>query len=71
MLAFNGLLQQTKDYLISKDTTIEGFNIGINQGEVAGQTVMHVHIHLIPRRNGDVKNPRGGIRHTIPGKGYY
>jgi ATP adenylyltransferase len=71
LLAFNGLLQQTKDYLISKDTTIEGFNIGINQGEVAGQTVMHVHIHLIPRRNGDVKNPRGGIRHTIPGKGYY
>jgi diadenosine tetraphosphate (Ap4A) HIT family hydrolase len=49
----------------------QGFNIGINQGEAAGQTVMYPHIHLIPRYQGDVANPRGGIRHIIPGKGYY
>lgn len=71
LLAYNSLLQQTKDYLMAKDESIEGFNIGINQGDVAGQTVMHVHVHLIPRRKGDVENPKGGIRHTIPGRGYY
>jgi len=49
----------------------DGYNIGINVGEVAGQTVMHVHVHLIPRYGGDVEDPRGGIRHVIPGKGYY
>ncbi len=47
------------------------FNIGINQGKDAGQTIFHCHIHLIPRRAGDVENPRGGIRHLIPGKGGY
>ena len=49
----------------------DGFNIGVNCGEVAGQTVMHAHVHLIPRYAGDVPNPRGGIRHVIPGKGNY
>ena len=49
----------------------DGFNVGINVGPTAGQTIFHVHIHLIPRYKGDVKNPKGGIRHTIPGKGYY
>ena len=52
----------------------EGFNIGINNGEVAGQSVMWPHVHLIPRRKGDVKDPKrvkGGIRHVIPLKGYY
>jgi len=49
----------------------EGFNIGVNQGEVAGQTVGQLHFHMIPRRTGDVENPRGGVRHTIPGKGDY
>ena len=39
--------------------------------EVAGQTVFHCHVHLIPRRKGDVKNPRGGVRHVISGKGDY
>ena len=42
-----------------------------NDGEVDGQTVPHCHVHLIPRRRGDVENPRGGVRHTIPGKGSY
>lgn len=49
----------------------EGFNIGMNYGAVAGQTVDWPHIHLIPRRKGDVKDPVGGVRNTIPGKGNY
>jgi diadenosine tetraphosphate (Ap4A) HIT family hydrolase len=49
----------------------EGFNIGLNYGEVAGQTVPWPHIHLIPRRKGDVPDPVGGVRNTIPGKGNY
>ena len=49
----------------------DGWNIGVNIGEHAGQTVFHVHMHIIPRYIGDVKNPRGGFRHIIPGKGYY
>lgn len=49
----------------------DGFNIGINCGEAAGQTVMHVHIHIIPRYRGDVENPRGGVRGVIPGRRDY
>lgn len=49
----------------------DGYNIGINVGEAAGQTVMHLHVHVIPRYRGDVENPRGGVRHVIPGKGNY
>jgi diadenosine tetraphosphate (Ap4A) HIT family hydrolase len=49
----------------------DGYNIGINAGEAAGQTVMHLHVHLIPRYRGDVADPRGGIRHVMPGKGNY
>ncbi len=49
----------------------DGFNIGINIGESAGQTVNHVHIHLIPRYNGDVEKPRGGVRGVIPEKQNY
>jgi diadenosine tetraphosphate (Ap4A) HIT family hydrolase len=49
----------------------DGFNIGLNYGEAAGQTVPWPHIHLIPRRQGDVADPVGGVRHTIPGKGNY
>ena len=48
-----------------------GFNIGVNVNEVAGQTVPHVHVHIIPRYEGDVANPRGGVRHVIPWKGNY
>lgn len=57
--------------LIEKDFNPEGYNIGMNCGEVAGQTVMHFHCHLIPRYKGDMTDPRGGIRHCIEGKGYY
>ena len=49
----------------------DGFNIGFNSGEAAGQTVMYPHVHLIPRRKGDVEDPVGGVRNTIPGKGNY
>ena len=65
------LLNFGKDYLVGLDSSIQGFNIGVNSGEVAGQTVMHCHTHLIPRRNQDVSDPRGGIRHIIPYKGFY
>lgn len=56
---------------ISKEFHPDGFNLGINIGKAAGQTVEHVHIHLIPRFSGDMKNPRGGVRHCVEGKGYY
>lgn len=49
----------------------EGFNLGINVGEVAGQTIAHVHLHVIPRYRGDVPNPRGGVRGVVPGKQSY
>ena len=71
ILACNALLLQTKQQLLSTDSSIGGFNIGVNLGEAAGQTIFHCHIHLIPRRSGDVENPRGGVRHLIPGKGFY
>jgi len=49
----------------------DGFNVGVNSGEAAGQSVWHAHIHVIPRYVGDVPNPRGGIRNVISGKGNY
>jgi diadenosine tetraphosphate (Ap4A) HIT family hydrolase len=48
-----------------------GYNVGVNIGATAGQTMMHVHVHLIPRYAGDVTDPRGGIRNVLPGKGPY
>lgn len=49
----------------------DGFNIGMNNGKSAGQTIDWPHIHLIPRRKGDVEDPTGGVRNVIPGKGNY
>jgi len=49
----------------------DGFNIGINVDETAGQTIFHLHVHVIPRYRGDVPNPRGGVRHVIPAKADY
>lgn len=57
--------------IIEKDHSPNGYNIGMNCGESAGQTVMHFHCHVIPRYLGDMENPRGGIRHCVEGKGYY
>ena len=71
LLACDDLLRKLRTSFLSSDPSIVGFNIGLNAGEVAGQTIFHCHFHLIPRRRGDVENPRGGVRHLIPGKGYY
>ena len=65
------LMIEAAKKLIEKEYKPDGYNIGMNCGETAGQTVFHCHTHLIPRRTGDVENPRGGVRHTIPGKGFY
>ncbi len=65
------MLDIIKDYLLEKDKTITGFNVGFNDGTDAGQTIFHCHIHVIPRRKNDVLNPVGGIRNIIPGKGIY
>ena len=64
------VLHQTK-ILIRETYLPDGFNIGINEGEAAGQTVPHLHIHLIPRYEGDVVCPRGGVRGVIPSKRNY
>ena len=69
LLACNDLLRQVRRGILIEDKKVAGFNIGINVGELAGQTVFHCHIHLIPRRKGDVENPRGGVRNLILGKG--
>ena len=60
-----------KTQIEEKDKSVKGFNIGTNSGKVAGQSIMHCHIHLIPRRKGDIKNPRGGVRGVIPSKQKY
>ena len=71
LIACDDLLRQIREEIQIADISVDGFNIGINSGASAGQTIFHCHIHLIPRRSGDVENPKGGIRHLIPGKGYY
>jgi len=65
------LLREARLQILTLDSGVGGFNVGINNGEAAGQTIFHSHIHLIPRRAGDIDNPRGGVRNTIPGQGGY
>jgi diadenosine tetraphosphate (Ap4A) HIT family hydrolase len=65
------LIHQLRGDILKEDTEVEGFNIGVNAGQVAGQTIFHSHIHLIPRRSGDVQNPPGGVRLVIAGKGHH
>jgi len=65
------ILKKEKISLMSLDKKITGFNVGVNAGVDAGQSIMHCHIHLIPRRKGDIKNPRGGVRGVIPSKQKY
>ena len=69
--AIDQLLRHQKENLSRHDPDIRGWNVGINCGETAGQTVFHAHIHLIPRREGDCPDPRGGVRCVIPGKAQY
>lgn len=69
--AIQDLLLKGKEIATKDDRRIQGFNIGINSGQAAGQTIFHCHTHLIPRREHDVKNPAGGVRHIIDGMGYY
>ena len=65
------LLMLARQNIVEIDKTVTGFNIGINVGKDAGQSIFHCHIHLIPRRKGDVERPRGGVRAVIPGKQAY
>ena len=65
------LIKKRKLQLEEQDPSIKGFNIGVNNGRAAGQTVMHCHVHLIPRRSGDVKRPEGGVRGVLPEKQTY
>jgi len=68
---FKFALAMGEENVASKSNTITGYNIGLNTGESAGQTCMYPHVHLIFRRDGDCENPKGGIRHCVPGKGDY
>ena len=69
--ACNELILKTKEKILKQDFSVKGFNIGTNAGKFAGQSIMHCHIHLIPRREGDVQNPQGGVRSVIPNKQHY
>lgn len=57
--------------LLDEEFKPDGYNIGVNVGSAAGQSILHAHIHIIPRYKGDVENPQGGVRHVIPKKGHY
>lgn len=69
--AINSLIAEQKKLLQDLDSMIDGFNIDMNCGETAGQTIFHSHVHLIPRRKGDVENPRGRVRRIIIENVYY
>ena len=66
IVACDQLIKKIKKKIEIKDPLVKGFNIGTNSGKVAGQSIMHCHIHLIPRRQGDVNKPQGGVRSVIP-----
>ena len=71
LVACNELIQIIKKEITKKDQTVKGFNLGTNIGKVSGQSILHCHLHLIPRREGDVDNPQGGVRSVIPNKQHY
>jgi len=64
-------LKKERQSLLNLDKKITAFNVGVNVGKDAGQSIMHCHIHLIPRRIGDIENPKGGVRGVIPSKQKY
>jgi diadenosine tetraphosphate (Ap4A) HIT family hydrolase len=64
------LIKEEKE-LIDQEFSPDGYNIGVNVGPAAGQSIFHVHIHIIPRYAGDVENPQGGVRHVIPKNAHY
>jgi len=68
---FKFALAMGEENVASKSNNVTGYNVGVNMGESAGQTCMYPHVHLIFRRDGDCENPKGGIRHCVPGKGDY
>jgi diadenosine tetraphosphate (Ap4A) HIT family hydrolase len=65
------LLINLRQQILESDATVIGFNIGMNCGLAAGQTIEHAHIHLIPRRSGDTPNPQGGVRGVLPARMAY
>jgi diadenosine tetraphosphate (Ap4A) HIT family hydrolase len=69
--AVHALLLEMRGEISRIDATVTGFNVGVNVGQAGGQSIFHVHVHLIPRRDGDVEQPRGGVRGIIPGKQDY
>ena len=71
LLSCHDLIKKIKKEILKKDNSVLGFNIGTNAGKIAGQSIMHCHIHVIPRRVGDVDNPQGGVRAVIPLKQHY
>ena len=71
LVACNNLIQIVKDEITKKDPSVKGFNLGTNIGKVSGHSILHCHLHLIPRREGDVDNPQGGVRSVIPNKQHY
>ena len=71
IIELNKILNIQKKELQELDKQITGFNVGVNIGKDAGQSIMHCHVHLIPRRKGDVEDPRGGVRGGIPLKQKY
>ena len=71
LVACNDLIKIIKKDIVRKDPQVEGFNLGTNIGKVSGQSILHCHFHLIPRRSGDVENPQGGVRSVIPSKQHY
>ena len=71
LTACDELIKIIKDEILKKDLSVKGFNLGTNIGKVSGQSILHCHFHLIPRREGDVENPQGGVRSVIPNKQHY
>ena len=71
LISCNDLIKIVKNEILNKDQTVKAFNIGTNAGKESGQSIMHCHIHVIPRRESDVENPQGGVRSVIPKKQHY